>query len=130
MLLSSSRVHSRFLVSSFLLLLSLFVVVLALHQRAVAFGKMSLAKVYANVNTQRPKEYWDYESLAITWGCVLPLPVYCLAPVVSLLGLGLVRQLRGGFRGRCFFFLFSHLGVFHCVLTYLHGASCLAALTS
>ena len=31
---------------------------------------MSVARVYANVNTQRPKEYWDYESLAITWGCV------------------------------------------------------------
>jgi hypothetical protein len=29
---------------------------------------MSVARVYANVNTVRPKEYWDYESLAITWG--------------------------------------------------------------
>ncbi len=38
---------------------------------------MSVARVYPNVNTQRPKEYWDYESLAITWGCV-PVDVLAL----------------------------------------------------
>ncbi|CAM6016214.1 unnamed protein product [Sphagnum balticum] len=29
---------------------------------------MSKARVYADVNVQRPKEYWDYESLAVQWG--------------------------------------------------------------
>ena len=29
-----------------------------------------VAKVYADVNSQKPREYWDYESLAIEWGCV------------------------------------------------------------
>ncbi|KAL3726196.1 hypothetical protein ACJRO7_031139 [Eucalyptus globulus] len=31
-------------------------------------GSMSKAWVYANVNVIRPKEYWDYESLAVQWG--------------------------------------------------------------
>jgi hypothetical protein len=31
---------------------------------------MSKARVYADVNVQRPKEYWDYESLAVQWGYV------------------------------------------------------------
>eukprot|EP00898_Chlorokybus_atmophyticus_P005693 jgi/Chlat1/6124/Chrsp409S05666 len=26
------------------------------------------ARVYADVNTKRPKEYWDYESLQVQWG--------------------------------------------------------------
>lgn len=29
---------------------------------------MSKARVYADVNVLRPKEYWDYESLAVQWG--------------------------------------------------------------
>eukprot|EP00897_Mesotaenium_endlicherianum_P005178 jgi/Mesen1/4689/ME000241S03727 len=29
---------------------------------------MSKARVYADVNTQRPKEYWDYEALTVQWG--------------------------------------------------------------
>ncbi|KAF9621807.1 hypothetical protein IFM89_028245 [Coptis chinensis] len=29
---------------------------------------MSKAKVYTDVNVLRPKEYWDYESLAVQWG--------------------------------------------------------------
>jgi casein kinase II subunit alpha len=29
---------------------------------------MSRAKVHADVNVIRPKEYWDYESLQIEWG--------------------------------------------------------------
>jgi casein kinase II subunit alpha len=29
---------------------------------------MSKARVYADVNVQRPKEYWDYESLSVQWG--------------------------------------------------------------
>ncbi len=34
-------------------------------------GKMplkSLAKVYADVNTHRPRDYWDYESHVVEWG--------------------------------------------------------------
>ncbi|KAI3860226.1 hypothetical protein MKW98_031896 [Papaver atlanticum] len=30
--------------------------------------KMSKARVYADVNVIRPKEYWDYESLTVQWG--------------------------------------------------------------
>ncbi|KAM3709181.1 hypothetical protein ACJW31_02G153500 [Castanea mollissima] len=29
---------------------------------------MSKARVYADINVVRPKEYWDYESLAVQWG--------------------------------------------------------------
>merc|ERR1719478_580127 len=29
---------------------------------------MSRARVYADVNVQRPKEYWDYEALSVQWG--------------------------------------------------------------
>lgn len=29
---------------------------------------MSRARVYADVNVKRPREYWDYENLTITWG--------------------------------------------------------------
>ena len=28
----------------------------------------SRAKVYADVNVHRPREYWDYENLQVTWG--------------------------------------------------------------
>ena len=31
-------------------------------------GMMSRARVYADVNVTRPKEYWDYETLSIQWG--------------------------------------------------------------
>lgn len=33
-------------------------------------GMMSRARVYADVNTTRPKEYWDYENMTLQWGCV------------------------------------------------------------
>lgn len=33
--------------------------------------KMSRARVYADVNVKRPREYWDYENLQVTWGCVV-----------------------------------------------------------
>ncbi|XP_057421900.1 casein kinase II subunit alpha-2-like [Lotus japonicus] len=36
-----------------------------IHRRRRA---MSKARVYTDVNVLRPKEYWDYESLAIQWG--------------------------------------------------------------
>jgi casein kinase II subunit alpha len=29
---------------------------------------MSTARVYADVNVKRPREYWDYEALAVKWG--------------------------------------------------------------
>lgn len=29
---------------------------------------MSRARVYEDVNVKRPKEYWDYETLTVTWG--------------------------------------------------------------
>ena len=29
---------------------------------------MSRARVYADVNVHRPREYWDYENLQVTWG--------------------------------------------------------------
>lgn len=28
----------------------------------------SRSRVYADVNTHRPREYWDYESHVIEWG--------------------------------------------------------------
>lgn len=29
---------------------------------------MSCARVYADVNVKRPRDYWDYENLTVTWG--------------------------------------------------------------
>lgn len=37
-------------------------------------GAPSKARVYADVNVVRPKDYWDYESLAVQWGYRLPSP--------------------------------------------------------
>ncbi|KAM3260469.1 hypothetical protein ACQJBY_051621 [Aegilops geniculata] len=31
-------------------------------------GATPIARVYADANSQRPKEYWDYEALDIEWG--------------------------------------------------------------
>lgn len=39
--------------------------------RRVGLFKMpapSRARVYADVNTHRPREYWDYESHVVEWG--------------------------------------------------------------
>jgi len=33
-------------------------------------GAPSKARVYADVNVVRPKDYWDYESLAVQWGYI------------------------------------------------------------
>ena len=33
-----------------------------------SYPVMSKARVYADVNVLRPKDYWDYESLAVQWG--------------------------------------------------------------
>jgi len=32
----------------------------------------SRARVYADVNTHRTRDYWDYESHVVTWGSVCP----------------------------------------------------------
>lgn len=35
------------------------------------FERMALpsrARVYADVNSHKPREYWDYESYVVTWG--------------------------------------------------------------
>lgn len=37
-------------------------------------GAPSKARVYADVNVIRPKDYWDYESLAVQWGYPMLLP--------------------------------------------------------
>ena len=29
---------------------------------------LSRARVYADANARRPREYWDYESLTVRWG--------------------------------------------------------------
>mmetsp|Transcript_30743 Transcript_30743/g.63993 ORF Transcript_30743/g.63993 Transcript_30743/m.63993 type:complete len:102 (-) Transcript_30743:1076-1381(-) len=29
---------------------------------------MSRARVYADVNVHRPRDYWDYEALTVNWG--------------------------------------------------------------
>ena len=29
---------------------------------------MSRARVFADVNVHRPREYWDYENLTVQWG--------------------------------------------------------------
>lgn len=34
----------------------------------VASSTMSVARVYADVNSKRPEEYWDYEALQVQWG--------------------------------------------------------------
>eukprot|EP00850_Spirogloea_muscicola_P019970 SM000203S06146 [mRNA] locus=s203:76758:83557:+ [translate_table: standard] len=31
-------------------------------------GSMSKARVYTDINVQRPKDYWDYEALTVQWG--------------------------------------------------------------
>jgi hypothetical protein len=31
----------------------------------------SVARVYANINELRPRSYWDYEALKVTWGYVM-----------------------------------------------------------
>ena len=43
---------------------------------------MSRARVYADVNVHKPREYWDYENLTVHWGCApssRPLRAYHVA---------------------------------------------------
>ena len=44
---------------------------------------MSRARVYADVNVHKPREYWDYENLTVHWGCafsVLSAPRMASSP--------------------------------------------------
>ena len=37
----------------------------------------SRARVYADVNLHRPRDYWDYESHSVEWGLVhMPHSIY------------------------------------------------------
>lgn len=52
-------------------------------------GETSVSRVYREANTKEPCEYWEYENLAISWGCdsicqccrrrALRLPCFVLA---------------------------------------------------
>lgn len=37
-------------------------------QQSQSFGMQSRARVYADANVDRPREYWDYEALTVEWG--------------------------------------------------------------
>jgi len=42
-----------------------------IHKQSICSAKMpvpSRARVYADVNTHRSRDYWDYESHVVTWG--------------------------------------------------------------
>ena len=41
---------------------------LAMARRGQKEESGSVARVYAEVNNERPKEYWDYESIVVEWG--------------------------------------------------------------
>lgn len=43
---------------------------------------MSRARVYADVNVKRPREYWDYENLQVTWGYEALRDAYSRCPMV------------------------------------------------
>lgn len=34
-------------------------------------GETSLSRVYSDANTKEPKEYWEYETLTVSWGCAV-----------------------------------------------------------
>lgn len=36
--------------------------------RRSANGETSISRVYPDANTKEPSDYWEYESLAISWG--------------------------------------------------------------
>ena len=61
-----------------------------------------MARVYANVNEQRPPEYWDYENLTVHWGCVPCCAVAAMCRTVRYLpptGLAHSNAEGGGLRG-------------------------------
>jgi casein kinase II subunit alpha len=46
-------------------------------RRAKPRAAKSISRVYADCNQHRPKEYWDYESLTVTWGDQKDYEVVC-----------------------------------------------------
>ena len=53
-------------------------------KQSVCSAKMpvpSRARVYADVNTHRTRDYWDYESHVVTWGLV---PDFSLSPAIKI----------------------------------------------
>lgn len=36
----------------------------------VTMALPSRARVYSDINSHKPREYWDYESYVVDWGCV------------------------------------------------------------
>lgn len=63
--------------------------VLSFRARLCALVRLSLAnnprcrcplqaRVYADVNVTRPREYWDYEALQVTWGDQVRAPAPCV----------------------------------------------------
>ncbi len=40
------------------------------HVQIMSGPVTSRSRVYPDVNTQRPREYWDYESHVVEWGWV------------------------------------------------------------
>lgn len=74
---------------------------------------MSKARVYADVNVLRPKDYWDYESLTVQWGyaryrnptqtltLISPFLFVCDENCLELLGLYELDRIFDN----CFFFL-------------------------
>ncbi len=43
----------------------------AAHALDQDMNMQSRARVYADVNVTRPRDYWDYETLTVQWGCAL-----------------------------------------------------------
>ena len=56
----------------------------------------SRARVYADVNVTRPRDYWDYETLTVQWGCAQP----CTS-TPPLLPVGLLQDCRAAFSSPC-----------------------------
>ena len=72
-------------------------------------GAPSKARVYADINVIRPKDYWDYESLTVQWGYTsssfhLKLPIYLylrcdpygwkFVPIVYLFKIWFVMEMK------------------------------------
>ena len=45
-------------------------------------GETSVSKVYADANVKQPKDYWEYETLTVSWGCArVYSSVYSCSPM-------------------------------------------------
>lgn len=42
-----------------------------LHKKVAAMAVPSRSRVYSDVNSHKPREYWDYESYVVDWGYVM-----------------------------------------------------------